>query len=275
MNEQIFCLYGLAAAFLVWGALGLRFALSVLVANIVLAFILFGLGPALGDNNLIYVLMLLYPLYWGLVFAAFRFLDRPDMPSISVPLRFGLGCVTALGLVLWAHWGFLAREGNLFRITYLVEPKERAVQLEDFLKSSGRERVCDDSYATLMRLAVKTGDADVVEVFFSAFSVCNGAAETVSDTVKPLIDNGDAALLKFLLQCGLRPDTEVFGHDYANGTALAYAAVIAKQPELVRLIADSAPDKARGLKYRNNMLEALKEQNNKEMLSVLDQLGIQ
>ena len=275
MNEQTFCLYGLAAAFLVWGALGLRFALSVLVANIVLAFILFGLGPVLGDNNLLYVLMLLYPLYWGLAFAAFRFLDRPDMPSISVPLRFGLGCVTALGLVLWAHWGFLAREGNLFRITYLVEPKERAVQLEDFLKSSGRERVCDDSYATLMRLAVKAGDVDVVEVLFSAFSVCNGAAETVSDTVKPLIDNGDAALLKFLLQCGLEPDTEVFGHDYANGTALAYAAVIAKQPELVRLIADSAPDKARGLKYRDNMLEALKEQGNKEMLSVLDQLGIQ
>ena len=66
----------------------------------------------------------------------------------------------------------------------------------------------------------------------------------------------------------------MFGHDYANGTALAYAAVIAKQPELVRLIAASAPDKARGLKYRDNMLEALKEQGNKEMLSVLEQAGI-
>ena len=274
MNEQTFCLYGLAAAFLVWGALGLRFALSVLAANIVLAFILFGLGPVLGNENPLYALMLLYPLYWGLAFAAFRFLDRPGWPSMSVPLRFGLGCVTALGLVMWAHWGFLAREGNLFRITYFVEPRERAAQLADFLKSSGRERVCGDSYATLMRLAVKAGDVDVVEVLFSAFSVCNGAAETVSDTVKPLIDNGVAALLKFLLQCGLAPDTEVFGHDYANGTALAYAAVIAKQPELVRLIAASAPDKARGLKYRDTMLEALKERNNKEMLSVLEQAGI-
>lgn len=274
MNAQTFCLYGLAAAFLVWGALGLRFALSVLAANIVLAFILFGLGPALGNENLLYALMLLYPLYWGLAFAAFRFLDQPDLPSLSVPLRFGLGCVTALGLVMWAHWGFLAREGNLFRITYLVEPKERAVQLADFLKFAGRERVCDDSYATLMQLAAKAGDKEVVEVLFDSFSDCNGAAETVSDTVKPLIDNGDAASLEFLLQCGLEPDTEVFGHDYANGTALAYAAVIAKQPELVRLIAASAPDKARGLKYRDNMLEALKEQGNKEMLSVLEQAGI-
>ncbi len=248
MNEQTFCLYGLAAAFLVWGALGLRFALSVLVANIVLAFILFFLGPALGDNNLLHVLMLLYPLYWGLAFAAFRFLDRPDMPSISVPLRFGLGCVTALGLVMWAHWGFLAREGNLFRITYLVEPRERAAHLADFLKSSDRERVCGDSYTTLMQLAAKAGDKEVVGVLFSAFSACNGAAETVSDTVKPLIDNGDAASLEFLLRNGLEPDTEVFGHDYANGTALAYAAVIAKQPGRVRRIAASAPAKARAQK---------------------------
>ena len=274
MNAENFCLYGLAAVFLVWGALGLRFGLSVLAANIVLAFILFGLGPALGNKNPLYALMLLYPLYWGLAFAAFRFLDRPDMPSMSVPLRFGLGCVAALGLALGAHWDFLAREGNLFRITYLVEPKERATQLADFLKSSARERVCDDSYATLMRLAVKAGDREVVGVLFNAFSACDGAAETVSDTVKPLIDNGDAGLLKFMLQCGLEPDTEVFGHDYANGTALAYAAVIAKQPELVRLIAASAPDKARGLKYLGNMLEALKERRDKDMLSVLERLGI-
>ena len=275
MNAQTFCLYSLAAACLVWGALGLRFALSVLVANTILAFLLFNVAVLSDNENLLYALMLLYPLYWGVAFAIFRFLDQANLPSLNVSLRFALGCVTALGFVLGANWGSLAREGNLFRLTYFVDPKERAGQLEDFLKRSGEKRLCDDSYATLMRLAVNAGDKEVIKVFFRAFSVCNGAAATVSDVVKPVLDSGDAASLEFFLQCGLAPDTEVFGHNYANGTALAYAATATGRPELVRLIAASAPEKARQLKYRGNMLETLTEQDNKEMLSVLVQLGIQ
>lgn len=275
MNAQTFCLYSLAAACLVWGALGLRFALSVLVANIILAFLLFNVSAISSNENLLYALMLLYPLYWGVAFAIFKFLDQANLPSLNVSLRFALGCATALGLVLSANWGPLAREGNLFRLTYFVDPQERAAQLGDFLKRSDEKRLCDDSYATLMRLAANAGDKEVVKVFFSAFSVCNGAAATISDVVRPVLDSGDAASLEFFLQCGLAPDTEVFGHDYANGTALAYAATATERPELVRLIAASAPEKARHLKYRGNMLEALTERGNKNMLSVLAQLGIQ
>ena len=274
MNAQTFCLYSLAAACLVWGALGLRFSLSVLVANTILAVLLFNVAALSDNENLLYALMLLYPLYWGAAFAVFRFLDQANLPALNVSLRFALGCATALCLVLGANWDALAREGNLFRLTYFVDPKERAAQLDDFLKRSDERRLCDDSYATLMRLAVNAKDEEVIKVFFNAFSACNGAAATVADVVKPVLDSGDAASLDFFLQCGLAPDTEVFGHDYANGTALAYAATATGHPELVRLIAESAPEKARHMKYRDNMLEALTERGDKEMLSVLARLGI-
>lgn len=275
MSAQTFHLYSLAATCFVWSALGLRFALSVLIANTVLAFLLFHFDPGGGSENLLYVLMLLYPLYWGIAFAVLRFFERPELPSLNVSLRLVLGCTAAVGLVVAANWIPLAREGNLLRITYLAEPKERAALLDAFLEQSGNRLVCDDSYATLMRLAVNARDAEVLEVLFKAFSSCNGAALTVTDVVKPMLDNGDAASLEFLLQCGLAPDTEVFGHDYANGTALAYAATATGRPELVRLIAASAPKKAKNMKYLGNMFETLKERDDQDMLSVLARLGIQ
>ncbi len=274
MDAQTFCLYSLAAAGFVWGALGLRFAVSVLIANAVLAFLLYGLNTVISNENLLYTLMLSYPLYWGMAFAACKFFERPELPSMNVPLRLGLGCTAALVFVLCANWAPLARAGELFRITYLIEPKERAVRLAGFLHQSDDRQRCEDSYSDLMGLAFKARDKDVIEVFFQAFATCKGAASTVSDVVKPVIDNGDVAGVEFLLQCGLAPDTEVFGYDYANGVALAYAAVGANRPELVRMIFASAPETARHMKYLDNMLETLNEQGNKEMLSTLDELGI-
>ena len=276
MDARVFCLYSLAAVCFIWGVLGLRFAVSVLIANAVLAFLLFsGLDVRISNENLRYALVLAYPLYWGMAFVACKFLERPELPAMNIPLRMGLGCIAALGLALYINWPSLARSGELFRITYLVEPKERAARLSGFLRRSSNEQICGDSYADLMRLAFNARDKDVVEALLGSFSRCAGAAATVSDVVRPVIDSGDAAGVEFLLQCGLAPDTEVFGYDYANGTALAYAATIANRPNLVRLIFASAPEKARHMKYLGNMLEALKEKGNKEMLSVLAELGVQ
>lgn len=272
---QSFWLYSIAVACFIWGALGLRFALSVLVANAVLSFILFGLSTIVSNTTLLYALMLSYPLYWGLAFAGCKFLERPELPSLNVSLRLALGFTAALGVVLFIHGAFLARTGELFRITYLTDPQKRPAILSEFLQRSNQVQRCDDSYATLMSLAATAKDKEVLKVLFSAFSTCNGAAATVSAVVKPMIDNGDAADLELLLQCGLTPATEVFGHDYANGAALAYAATAAKRPEMVRLLYSSSPETARNMKYFDNMMETLKERNNQEILTVLTQLGVQ
>jgi hypothetical protein len=274
MDPLTFCLYSLAAACLVWGVMGLRFALSVLAANAVLAVLFFCLTAAIDNTNLQYALVLSYPLYLGLAFVLFAFCERVGLPSLNIFWRFGLGCAAALCLALWANGDALLRGATQLGITYFVQPQERAGRLADFLRRSDKKQRCDESYATLMTLAVDARDAEVVRVLFDAFSVCDGAAETVNDTVRPVLDSGDAAALDFFLQCGLFPDTEVFGHDYANGTALAYAATVAKRPELVRQIVASAPERARRMKYLGTMLETLKEQGGKEILSVLEQMGV-
>ena len=274
MSAQTFCLYSIAAVCLVWGVLGLRFALSDLAANAVLALLLFNLDKVIGSENLLIALMLSYPLYWGLAFAIFKALDRPELPSLNVSLRLGLGCLTAFVLVLYINWAPLAHAGNLFHLTYLVNPEERAPRLAAFFKGADEERICDDSYDDLMRLAVNAGDKEVTRVLFTAFSTCKGAATTVSEVVQPVIDDGDAARLEFFLENGLTPDMEVFGYDYANGTALAYAATAARRPEIVRMIFAASPEKALKMKYLHSIVETLKQQDDKTMLSVLNELGI-
>jgi hypothetical protein len=292
MNE--FCLYSLAAACLVWGVLGLRFALSIVMANAVLLLLMCflpapagheyypGLAPVWPDPSMFaagsdmprHILMLAWPLYWGLAFAALRVIDRVNWPSLSVPPRLALGCAAALILMLCANWAPVSREARLFAVTYLTSPRERAARLADFLREGDERRRCDTSYATLMTLALNARDREVTGVFITELAACDAASATFSEVVRPILDNGDAASLEFLIQCGLTPDMEVFGHDYANGTALAYAA-IANRPEMVRLLAASAPERVRGMKYLDSLLRALKERDSTDMLSVLSQMGLE
>ncbi|MDR2488203.1 MAG: hypothetical protein LBD42_01680 [Desulfovibrio sp.] len=269
------CLYGIAAACLAWGVLGLRFSLSVLAANTVLAALFLVALPAFTDNgNLLYALILAYPLYWGAAFLSLRFVERANLPALNIPLRFSTGCAAALFFIAWANGDFFIREGKQFHLTYFVQPQERAARLAAFLQESDEKQRCGASYATLMTLAVNARDKDVTRVFLNELAACDGAAATISGAVKPVLDGGDTSALDFLLQCGMAPDTEVFGHDYANGTALAYAAAVAGNPELVRLIAASAPERARGMKYLNTMIRTLEEQDNREILTLLARMGI-
>lgn len=273
MDAQTFWFYSAASACFVWGVLGTRFALSVLLANAVLAFLLFVLAESIGNSNLLYALMFCYPLYWGLAFAGLSFFVPQGLPAFAVSLRLGLGCFLALVFILCSHSNALLHSATLLQITYLSEPKQRPAALKAFFQNSSEEQVCRNSYATLMRLALNARDKETLSVLLQSFSPCRGAASTLSEVVKPLIDNNALGEVQFLLECGLSPATEVFGHEYANGTALAYAAAVARKPEIARAIFVADPEKARNMKSFSILMDTLRAQGNEEMLSLFSEQG--
>ena len=273
MNSHTFWLYSFAAICVVWGALGARFALSVAVANGVLAVLMFSVAERT-SGELSHALMLCYPIYWGVAFAAFRFLDRLALPVLAVPWRVAAGCLLTLVFLVCANWLQLARSGELFRVTYLTEPATRAQDLENFFRGADKVERCEDSYSSLMRLAVRARDVEVLKTLFSTFSVCDNAATTITEVALPAIDAGDAARVELFLEAGMSPLTVVLGHDYANGTAFAYAATAADRPDMVKLLFSASPEAVRGMKYLYAIIETLKQQNNAEMLELFNTLDL-
>lgn len=272
MEAITFWCYALAASLLIWGALGLRFALSVLAANAVLACITYLLPEHTQlSANAVTALMLCYPLYWGVAFFLLRFVDA--LPQGSVLLRLALCCVLALACVLFANRGLLVRTGTLFYATYLSDPAKRPGMIAEVFEASDYQQVCLDSQATLMRLAVDARDADVAGVLLKAYARCYSASQTMLEAVRPLFAAGDVEAVAFLTDSGLKPSTLVCGSAY-KGTALACAALEAQQPEIVRLLVSRAPDDARNLKHLSVIFDTLREEQDAAMLDVLRQAGL-
>ena len=156
----------------------------------------------------------------------------------------------------------------------MADPKERPALLRKAFAGGNTTQVCKDSHVNLKSLALNARDGAVVNALVDSFSLCPTASRTMQIIVKPLIDRGDKAEITFLLDNGLKPSSLVFGADYANGTALAYAATASGNTEIVKLIAAHNREDARNMKYFSMMLEALQAQGNSPMLRALDEAGL-
>lgn len=274
VSPQTFWLYTFAVCALVWGILGLRFAIGVLGANAVLAYLLFGLRGALGDNAL-YALLFCYPVYWGIVFALLGKLDRLQFPSPGPIARFFIGLILALALFGLARQEDLKLTGKIYYAAFLADVSQRPVLIGQALAETNPDKLCNESYANLMNLALNAHDGEVTEVLVRSFSVCPRASRTIQAVVKPMLDAGEKKKLSFLLQHGLKPSSLVFGADYANGSALAYAATATGHPDIVRMIAERNTEDARKMKYFSTMIETLLTQDNTVMLDALDEAGLE
>lgn len=273
ITPQAFWLYSLAVCALAWGTLGLRFAVSVLAANGLLAVLLFSLRDFLGDN-FIHALIFCYPLYWGAAFALFAGVDRLQLPSPGPVVRFFMGGLAALSLVCIAKQGDLEFSGRIFNATFVADVQDRPALIRRAFTGGSGTQVCRDSHANLMALALHARDGEVVRALVDSFAVCPVASRTMQVVVKPLIDQGSTDELSFLLQNGLKPSTLVFGADYANGSALAYAATASNHPEVVKLIGGHDRQDAKNMKYFTMMIEALQAQDNAPMLRALREAGL-
>ena len=263
----------MAVCALTWGSLGLRFATSVLAANGLLAIMLFGLRNLLGDNT-IHVLIFCYPLYWGVAFALSSRLEKIQLPFPGPIARFLIGVLAALSLVCIAKKDDLEFSGQIFNATFVADVQERPALLRGAFARGSLAQVCRESHANLMNLALDARDGETVHALIDSFAVCPVASRTMQVVVKPLIDQGNLEEISFLLQNGLKPSSLVFGADYANGTALAYAATASNHPDMVKLIAGHDPEDAKAMKYFTMMLEAMQTQGNSRMLNAMQKAGL-
>lgn len=273
MESHTFWAYSLASVFLVWGALGLRFALSVLAANAALAVLLFclpagTLGPAVRS-----ALPFGYPVYLGAAFYALERLDRASLPSLPGGLRFFGGLLAALLFAAAANLPTLSYVWNMQCAVYLAGPKERPALLTKTLARSSYQQVCLDSHAPLMELALQARDRDVLRALLAAYDRCYSASATVGAVVKPLFDAGRTEEVSVLLESGLRPSSLVSGTPY-KGTALAYAALEAKSRELVEAIVNHDRSDAQVLPFLHALVEALHERADTAMLHYLREEGV-
>lgn len=273
MVSHSFLFYTLFAAALLWVALSLRFALSVLAANAIWAALSLLLADAVAGDTLYQVLLLCYPLYWGLSFYALRLLDFLPLPTLPAFARAWIGLIAALAFLAAANWGVLVREGRLAYAVYFADPAERPARVGEALALSGTERVCGDSHATLMHLALDARDKAVVSELLKVFDRCPNASLTAVEAIKPLFDRGDEQGLAFLLECGFKPSSLVYGGAYSHGTALAYAACEDK-PALARLLLRHDLQDARSLRYLEALKKKLEDDGRAEMLEVLRQEGL-
>lgn len=273
ISPHAFWLYTLAVCAVAWGTLGLRFSVSVLAANGLLAVLLFSLRDLLGDNFL-YALIFCYPLYWGAAFALFSRLDGIQLPFPGPVSRFIIGLLAALSLLCIANRDDLEFSGHIFHAAFVANTAERPALLRRAFAQGSLAQVCKDSHANLMALAVNAKDGESVHALIDSFAVCPTASRTMQIMVKPLIDQGRAEELSYLLDNGLKPSSLVFGADYANGAALAYAATAGGKPEIVKLIAARDPEDAKKMKYFSMMIEALQAQENSPMLRALNAAGL-
>lgn len=270
MEPQTFWLYSLASVSLIWGVFGLRIALSVLAANAILAVIFWYLP---GDSGLGDVLLIGYPLYWGVAFFLFRFVEYIPLPAPPVALRVASGCIAAAVLAILANWGWVSYNARLVYATYAAPVEERPRLLEREFAHATYAQVCLDSNATLMRLAMAAGDHKVTGVLLEAFGRCYSASATMEQVVRPVFDAGDVNALGFLMESGLKPSTLVSGSPY-RGSALAYAASVVQNRELVRALARHNPEDARVLPFLGVLFADLKYANNNAMIRQLTDLGI-
>lgn len=270
MEPQTFWLYSLASVSLIWGVFGLRIALSVLAANAVLA-VIFWHFP--GGNGLSDVLLIGYPLYWGVAFFLFRFVEYIPLPAPPVALRVALGCIAAAALTVLANWGWIGHNARLLYATYAAPVEDRPRLLEREFARATYGQVCLDSNATLMGLAMGARDRETVAVLLDAFGRCHGASATMEQTVRPVFDAGDVDSLIFLMDSGLKPSTLVSGSPY-RGSALAYAAVVAQNRELVRELVRRNPENAKTLPFLSVVFADLKLINHNAMIRLLEGLGV-
>lgn len=274
MEPQIFWLYSLASVSLAWGVFGMRIALSVLAANAVLACI-FWYAPVYmpEESGLADVLLIGYPLYWGVAFFLFRFVELLPLPAPPVALRVGAGCLAALAFVLLANWGFIGHNARLLYAAYIAPVQERPRLLEEEFARAAYGQVCLDSNATLMRLAMGADDRAVVAVLLDAFGRCYSASATMEEVVKPVLDAGDVHAFELLLESGLKPGSLVSGSPY-RGSVLAYAAGVAQNRELVRVLVRRYPEEAKTLPFLGVLQGDLKSANNNAMLRLLRELKV-
>lgn len=273
MEPQTFWLYNFAAVAIAWGVFGLRFGLSVLAANCVLAAVFFALPQEYGGFNLRDVLLIGYPIYWGIAFLVFRWVEALPLPSSPLPLRIAVGCVVCIGCVVLAHRGTLSRESSILYAVYLAPVEERPVILEKEFADSPYTDICLDSKAELLRLAMGVGDHDVTAVLLQAFTRCHSGSRTMTEVVKPILDEGDLDGLRFLLDSGLKPSMLVYGSAY-RGSVLSYAATVARQPDIVRMLIRHDPEGARNLPFLSVLMETLVESEDLAMLHLLHDEGI-
>lgn len=270
MEPQVFWLYSLASVSLVWGVFGLRTALGVFAANAILAVIIW---YAPQENDIAALLFIGYPFYWGLAFFLFGFIEAIPLPSPAIAYRVVLGCLAGIAFVMLANWDMLRHNAALLYATYAAPVEKRPGLVEKELARATYGQVCLDSNATLMRLALDMKDSEVTAVLLDAFSRCYSASATVEEVVKPVLDNGDIERFEFLLNNGLRPSSLVSGSPY-RGSVLAYAAGVARNPELVTALARHYPEDCKHVRFLDVLLSDLRKDGNTAMLELLREKGV-
>ncbi|MDL2315728.1 hypothetical protein LJC59_01405 [Desulfovibrio sp. OttesenSCG-928-A18] len=279
MQAQTFLLCILAVCALFWGVFGLRFAASVLFANLVLGFIRYLLNPCLLSffnqelsSNAIALLSYAYPLYWGLAFALCRGLD--NTAPLNVPLRLILGFVLALSFVALASWTDLRESWRLFHATYIIELEKRPEALRRFFAESSQKQRCEKSHATLLRMALKAGDKEEMRIVLEAEAQCPRASATMRELGKELVDRGDIAGIEQLLGCGLKASTLTYSVGEIDGSLLAYAAITTDNSELVRSIIRNNPEEAAKTPDLERLFLLLEMRNRDDMLELLQKEGL-
>lgn len=270
MDPQVFWLYSLASVSLLWGIFGLRTALGVFVANLILAFILW---CAPRESDLADALLIAYPLYWGASFYFFAFIEKIPLPDPGVVLRVVFGCVAGLVFVALANWGQLSHDAVLLYAAYAAPVEKRPHILAKEFAHASYGQVCLDSNAILMRLALVTKDRKVATVLLSAFDRCYSASTTVEEVVKPILDSGNIEQFEFLLDSGLKPASLISGSPY-RGSVLAYAAGVAQNPELITALRRHYPESSRQVPFLDVLLNDLKRDDKQAMLDLLREEGI-
>lgn len=268
-----FWFYTFAVCFLAWGALGVRFSISILAANSFLALLLFPAREII-DDNILHALIFCYPLFWGAAFGLLYKLEGFQLPFPGTVARFFLGLLAALSILCIANRPGLEFSGRMFYAAFIADTNTRPALIRQTLAHATPHQVCRESHANLMTLAMDADDGEVVRALIENFRICPTASRTMQTVVKPLVDKGDNKKISFLLGNGLKPSSLIFGADYANGSALAYAATASTHPDIVTLIGKHDPKDARSMKYFTMMLEALRTQQNAPMLQALRQAGL-
>lgn len=270
MDMRTLWLYGLALASLVWGLFGLRTALAMLAANTVLAAILCFVPNTGGFAT---ILSVGYPFYLFMAFFLFSFIECIDFPVLSAAKRIVLSLVGCLVFAALINWDLVSYNARLAYAAYGATVEERPRLIHEAFADAGYGLVCLDSNATLLRLALGAKDQATTAVLFDAFDRCHRASVTVEKVVKPLLDSGDMEQIGFLIENGLKPSTLVFGQAY-RGSALAYAARVAKNPKLVMALLSRYPEKARSTPFIGVLLNDLKNNNELEMLELFEKNGL-
>lgn len=270
MDVRILWLYSMALASLVWGLFGLRGALAVLAANTTLAVILCFVPDADGLASL---LSIGYPFYLYMAFFIFGFIEHINIPAVPVTTRVILGCMGCIGFAVLIHWGWVSHNVRLVHAAYIARVEDRPRLIQEAFADASYEQVCLNSNATLLSLALGAKDQATTAVMLDAFDRCHKASATVKDVVIPLLGSEDMEQIDFIVKNGLKPATLVSGSAY-RGSALAYAALVVKSPELVTALLSRYPEEAVNTPFIEVLLNDLTKANELEMRALLEKNGL-